>query len=251
MDGQTEAPFHNLFQAIESVKDVEPAYNAARLHVHEEVLRLSQMIDNDQDQRERTIGYLYWFEPYVSLDSISEAFGVKDVKKIANAAYPDIQCTQCGHPLINPRNKVQRRSLVCTSCDRINRTAQTEEEKASRQIKAHREWRKRERKAEQLERAWEYTIARRQQAETDKAIRLQELRAMPYQDYLQTPEWGKTRGAALRRSNYRCQVCNTNKRTLDVHHRTYERLGHEHYTDLLVLCRECHGTFHKNGKLAK
>jgi 5-methylcytosine-specific restriction endonuclease McrA len=38
-------------------------------------------------------------------------------------------------------------------------------------------------------------------------------------------------------------VCNATT-SLDVHHRTYERFGHEDVDDLTVLCRTCHDLFH-------
>ncbi len=73
--------------------------------------------------------------------------------------------------------------------------------------------------------------------------RLEELRSMPYADYLQTEEWRERRHAALRRAGYKCQACNK-AGSLDVHHRTYERRGCEEIGDLTVLCRACHGKFH-------
>ncbi len=91
--------------------------------------------------------------------------------------------------------------------------------------------------------------ARRKPAE-ERDARIQELRAMPYGDYLQTPEWQETRRLALLRATFRCQTCNKSKE-LNVHHRTYERLGRERQGDIIVLCDGCHELFHKNGKLAK
>lgn len=69
-------------------------------------------------------------------------------------------------------------------------------------------------------------------------------RTMPYRDYLQTPEWQATRGSALRRAGYRCQLCNGRDGPLDVHHRTYARRGNEAAEDVIVLCRTCHALFH-------
>lgn len=73
--------------------------------------------------------------------------------------------------------------------------------------------------------------------------RINELRTMPYEDYLQTPEWQDRRASALARAGERCQVCNAD-RELQVHHRTYERRGNEDPGDLTVLCRPCHARFH-------
>jgi len=72
---------------------------------------------------------------------------------------------------------------------------------------------------------------------------LELLRTMPYDEYLQTPEWQEKRKEALRRADYRCQLCNSDE-SLDVHHRTYERRGYELASDLIALCRDCHKTFH-------
>lgn len=64
-----------------------------------------------------------------------------------------------------------------------------------------------------------------------------------YAEYLKSPHWVETRRGALERACHRCQLCNTKSR-LHVHHRTYERLGHEDATDLTVLCRGCHEKHH-------
>jgi hypothetical protein len=76
-------------------------------------------------------------------------------------------------------------------------------------------------------------------------------RALPvsYVEYLQSPAWQGTRKRALKRAKDRCQVCNS-PNLLQVHHRTYERLGKEAPGDLLVLCDGCHDLFHSHGRLA-
>lgn len=63
--------------------------------------------------------------------------------------------------------------------------------------------------------------------------------------YLRSDHWRATRLAALERAGNRCQVCNADKR-LDVHHRTYERIGNERPEDLTVLCRGCHELYHES-----
>lgn len=72
-----------------------------------------------------------------------------------------------------------------------------------------------------------------------------------YEEYLKAPQWDGRRKEALKRSGFRCQVCNKGNCVLDVHHRTYERLGRERDEDLIVLCRGCHGISHDNGKLTR
>ena len=64
-----------------------------------------------------------------------------------------------------------------------------------------------------------------------------------YQDYLKSDAWKlKAEDAKLRAGN-RCQVCYSADR-LEVHHRTYTRLGNEEPMDLTVLCHPCHALFH-------
>lgn len=71
---------------------------------------------------------------------------------------------------------------------------------------------------------------------------------VPYAEYLQSPEWKEKQQKARQFANHRCQVCNSSE-DLNVHHRTYDRLGHEHMGDLIVLCRNCHEIFHNNAEL--
>jgi replicative DNA helicase len=66
-----------------------------------------------------------------------------------------------------------------------------------------------------------------------------------YEEYRKTEQWQSLRGLALRRAGERCQVCNSAD-DLDVHHRTYARLGSEHVDDLTVLCHRCHSIFHQS-----
>lgn len=66
-----------------------------------------------------------------------------------------------------------------------------------------------------------------------------------YKEYLKTDHWQCMRKTALKRADYKCQVCGRRDITLNVHHNTYKNIGHEYLTDLCVLCKECHETFHK------
>jgi hypothetical protein len=65
-----------------------------------------------------------------------------------------------------------------------------------------------------------------------------------YENYLQSAAWRLTRNAKLRDAGYRCQRC-PSRRNLHVHHRSYERLGHELPEDLEVLCEQCHRGEHR------
>lgn len=68
-----------------------------------------------------------------------------------------------------------------------------------------------------------------------------------YQDYLQSDSWKWKRQMIL--DQFRtCQICNSAV-NLEVHHRTYERLGNEQLEDLTLLCSKCHELFHSKKKI--
>jgi hypothetical protein len=77
------------------------------------------------------------------------------------------------------------------------------------------------------------------------------LRSRSYQTYLLSPGWRRRRKQALKRAGFRCQLCNSPDEHLEVHHRTYERVGDEKAKDLIVLCPKCHRVFHQNRRLAR
>lgn len=85
--------------------------------------------------------------------------------------------------------------------------------------------------------------------ETERAIAAA-LRRAQYEGYLLSPRWAAKRRAKLIEANYTCAVCgycgtkNPIDIPLDVHHKTYARLGDERLTDLEVLCRGCHERKH-------
>jgi len=90
-----------------------------------------------------------------------------------------------------------------------------------------------------------------EQRAVEKNLRLKELsrlRTMPYSEYLQTEHWKGFARYARKRAGFRCQLCNSNKASLNVHHRTYENRGCEHYPDVIVLCKPCHEKFHNIGE---
>lgn len=77
-----------------------------------------------------------------------------------------------------------------------------------------------------------------------------------YQGYLKSPHWRALRKRALERDGWACRVCNRladDFCRLDVHHRSYDRLGEpDEIKDLLTMCEYCHDLYHgskreKNG----
>ena len=67
---------------------------------------------------------------------------------------------------------------------------------------------------------------------------------MTYAEYISSPAWRHIRCDRLEKDGHRCQGCGT---TIDfhVHHRTYERFGHELLEDLITVCVTCHGFIHQ------
>lgn len=61
-----------------------------------------------------------------------------------------------------------------------------------------------------------------------------------YQKYITSTKWRNIRKQILQHRGRVCEVCKKAHYRLEVHHLTYERLGAEKYTDLLVVCPDCH-----------
>jgi 5-methylcytosine-specific restriction endonuclease McrA len=64
-----------------------------------------------------------------------------------------------------------------------------------------------------------------------------------YVIYLRSPLWRLRRRLWIIQAGGRCQRCGSRRR-LTIHHRSYRRLGHEHSSDVAVLCWYCHRREH-------
>lgn len=67
-----------------------------------------------------------------------------------------------------------------------------------------------------------------------------------YEAYLQSEAWAIRRQACMDRFGGQCALCEN--KAWHAHHRTYDRVGHEHPNDLTALCGSCHEKFHGKGK---
>lgn len=67
-----------------------------------------------------------------------------------------------------------------------------------------------------------------------------------YNEYLKSKHWTalKTRykESKLYKSG-KCVLCGCNN-NINIHHKSYKRLGHERLNDLIVLCQSCHKQLH-------
>lgn len=78
-----------------------------------------------------------------------------------------------------------------------------------------------------------------------------------YADYINSDAWKRRKQTFLKRSQrviamrrkFGCIVCEFCKKRgrFNIHHKTYERLGHERSTDLIILCDDCHKAVHSCG----
>jgi 5-methylcytosine-specific restriction endonuclease McrA len=59
--------------------------------------------------------------------------------------------------------------------------------------------------------------------------------------YLASPQWAAKKAEVYASRPSCCECCGTfGCGPLEVHHLTYERLGHELMSDLQILCADCH-----------
>ena len=67
-----------------------------------------------------------------------------------------------------------------------------------------------------------------------------------YDEYIKSPSWFNqpARLAVLEADAYQCRMCST-ATNLEVHHITYDNLGHELEQDLATLCNDCHTYTHQ------
>lgn len=66
-----------------------------------------------------------------------------------------------------------------------------------------------------------------------------------YQAFLASATWKKRRARFYKDHPDRfCALCDGQNLPLEIHHLSYNRLGHERDEDLAFLCRSCHDSFH-------
>ena len=209
---------------LRDMLEMEQALKELKEHLYELPAKLAEQVSNDEE-RISAARYLYWAFPEVSSHAIAHGmfgFGVGKLKESIGTLEGNIECERCDNSIhfrirthLNEISKKVFRA-ICDSC-----------------------WQDEKRKSSE-----DY-----ERQDSARKARLHELKTMPYQEYLQTHHWQSRRKQHLKSAGYRCQICNVSGVLLDVHHRTYERRGEEHYKDIIALCRDCHKLFHEAGKL--
>lgn len=89
---------------------------------------------------------------------------------------------------------------------------------------------------EGLAKAWE-------ERQAERRVELAEVRQAEwregYQRYLESADWQRLRQLVFERAGGKCEGCRE-RPPAEVHHLTYERVGHEMLFDLVAVCRPCH-----------
>ena len=79
----------------------------------------------------------------------------------------------------------------------------------------------------------------------------QRLPRTEYRNYIRSEAWRKVRARYWKSKLLKtCYLCDASS-NLQLHHKTYKRLGCEKLTDLIPLCDECHRYLHEKYKEAK
>src|SRR5262249_34604482 len=88
------------------------------------------------------------------------------------------------------------------------------------------------------------TESRLEASQREFFARLDELGFQTYEEYLRSDVWRKTK-QRYNLSEYPkfCLLCGS--KSFELHHRTYERLGHEELYDLVPLCPPHHTALHE------
>ena len=60
-----------------------------------------------------------------------------------------------------------------------------------------------------------------------------------YNEHLNSEKWRDLKRTIMKRRGHKCERCGSTS-YLELHHKTYERLGHERASDLELLCPLCH-----------
>jgi len=200
-----------------------------KIYLKELEKSLSDITKKFKDYSEEEIieiaNYLYWNVSQIKSKVIAEELlnmTIRGLLKIIKPFESNIKCKLCNTSLFcKSRNELtynrNNKFFICKKC----REQRNEERIKTRDIET-----------------------------SNRNKNINYLKNLQYSEYLQSKHWRHFRENVLKRSNYRCSICNTDN-NIHVHHRTYENRGHENYEDVIVLCGNCHHLFHKTKHIEK
>ena len=65
-----------------------------------------------------------------------------------------------------------------------------------------------------------------------------------YETYINSTAWERRRGLFFTKHPKVCVTCGSEEK-IQLHHKTYDRMGRERDSDLMALCEFCHSTLHR------
>lgn len=240
MDRPNVPAMDEIGSVLQDIKDMENAIDDLKKRLRDLPARVSEQLGTFEE-RVNAAQYLYWMFPKLSAKSIGRGMlGLNEYKfrELIDSVEASVKCGRCKQQIRFRSRSHMSEIAKLVKADEDSTGAHYEKgfkilcDGCSREV------------AEEYKREYE-------RDETMRRARVGTLKTMPYVDFLRTMYWQERRREHLQSTGYSCQVCNARDVTLDVHHRTYARRGQEHYTDLLTLCRDCHGLFHREGRLAE
>ncbi|KAA3645534.1 MAG: HNH endonuclease [Chloroflexi bacterium] len=239
MAEESQKLINELETMVSEIQEMEEAIKFLKDRLHEIAIDARESIE-DEEQKIELARYVYWNILDVPVSVLSDGLMATSLhaflKMIGGKKSSNIHCDKCGRPM-----------------HFTSRTDMKNWQSELRKMKKGRGFRWPEGYHIVCDDCREDIFADRniqyREAEERTNKRLRELATMPYREYLQTPEWKERRKRHLISAGYRCQLCNSSGVTLNVHHRTYDRRGNERFTDLIVLCQDCHSTFHDERQL--
>lgn len=72
--------------------------------------------------------------------------------------------------------------------------------------------------------------------------------SVDYRQYIDSRAWKRKRAKVIAERGSKCEVCGATS-GIQVHHKTYKRLGREAPSDLQILCGGCHANSHEGEKV--
>ena len=213
----------NKIKNLETINDSLNFYNQRKYEEEEDLQNLiNKYIQECQSEEDdgaisSLIRYLYWYTN-IGVKEIGEYTELSHQLVVQRAGYLifSASCSRCQS--VFPSKRKSRSDLgskICPSCE------------AQNIIDQHKvfleDW---------IDSSW----VKHDNPKMDKKT---------YTAYLHSKHWKKVRSIALQNAGYKCQACSCKDTILDVHHNSYDRLGNEDPSDLIVLCRSCHSKVHE------
>lgn len=225
---------------VTTAMEIREAYDRIaylKQRIAREALGLSSIAD--KSERMRSAVYAYWFVQEAPVGELSFAVTgrtyAEELRKHAGKVPLGLTCDRCGTGLaIASRSQLKEKMSRMEGRSRLPRGYELHCEDCLGELRAERD-------------------AEYRAAEEESLARCRVLAAMPYADYLKTPEWETQKIRYLEnllmahRAPFSCETCSDDV-ALGVYHSTLERLGR--LDDLVLLCEICLGALSAQNRLA-